>query len=207
MPATRRTQSQRSAETRRLLHEATIASLMELGYANTSTQGIAERAGVSRGAQTHHYPGKIDLITAATEAMFEGFAEDVERLAARVRAGEIGLESFVDLLWQEMLNGNWFYSSLEIIVAARGDAELRARLAPLILDLHGRFEAAWEATFISREEGGVSARVALNLVMNVFRGMAVQAVLRKETHYYAEMLQTLKQILAAHVRPAVSVPG
>ncbi|BCH35751.1 TetR family transcriptional regulator [Mesorhizobium sp. L-8-10] len=195
----RRTQDERSAETRRLLHEATIASLLEVGYANTSTPGIVQRAGVSRGAQTHHYPGKIDLIVAATEAMFDGFAGDVEKLAAGLRRGDYDLDSFVDRLWSELLNGTWFYASLEIIVAARGDENLRLRLAPLILDLHGRFEAAWEATFVAADAQSVSSRVAMNLVMNVFRGMAVQAVLRKETHYYAEMVQAVKSILRSHV--------
>ncbi|MDN3722742.1 hypothetical protein QW131_34530 [Roseibium salinum] len=104
-----------------------------------------------------------------------------------------------------MLNGTWFYASLEIIVAARGDQDLRKRLEPLILDLHARFEAAWEATFTAADEKSISSRVAMNLVMNVFRGMAVQAVLRKETHYFAEMLQAIKSMLRAYVTPVTEV--
>ena len=45
-------------------------------------------------------------------------------------------------------------------------------------------------------------RVALNLAMNVFRGMAVQAVLRRDEAYFREMVMTLKTMLAGHVRPA-----
>ena len=44
-PNPRRTQDERSARTREALHLATIESLMEVGYANTSTSGIAKRAG------------------------------------------------------------------------------------------------------------------------------------------------------------------
>ena len=44
----RRTQDQRSAKTRRLLLQATIESLMDVGYANTSTAGIARRPGATR---------------------------------------------------------------------------------------------------------------------------------------------------------------
>jgi AcrR family transcriptional regulator len=197
----RRTQDERSAETKRLLHEATVAKLLEVGYANTTSLGIVKRAGVSRGAQTHHYPSKIDLIVAATESMFDGFAQDVEKLTAGLRQGDYDLDSFVERLWHEMLEGTWFYASLEIIVAARGDQELRDRLAPLILDLHGRFDTAWELTFAARNPSAVSSRVAMNLLMNIFRGMAVQAVLRSDTHYYAEMLQAIKAILKSHVVP------
>lgn len=207
MTARRRTQDERSAETRRLLHEATVASLMEVGYANTSTTGIAQRAGVSRGAQTHHYPGKLALIVAATEDMFRGFSDDLGMLADGLREGRLSFDEFLEAVWRQLLNGNWFYSSLEIIVAARGDAELRRQLAPLILELHERFEAIWSRTFVAVDAERVSARAAMNLVMNVFRGMAVQAVLRRDETYYRDMLEALKVILCAHVRPNTQGKG
>ena len=62
---TRRTQEERSAETRTRLLEATIESLGEVGYASTTTTGVCERAGVSRGSQVHHFPRKQDLVVAA----------------------------------------------------------------------------------------------------------------------------------------------
>ncbi|NIY79941.1 TetR/AcrR family transcriptional regulator [Celeribacter sp. HF31] len=199
---TRRTQDQRSTETRRLLLAATVQMLMEVGYANTSTAGIAKRAGVSRGAQTHHYPSKMALIVAATEEMFANFAAGLEALAADMRSGALDYDRFFEAVWGEVLHGDWFYSSLEIIVAARGDADLRQQLEPLILDLHERLEAIWSQTFVAVNPDVVTSRVALNLAMNVFRGMAVQAVLRRDEAYFREMVMTLKTMLAGHVRPA-----
>ncbi|ETA49620.1 TetR family transcriptional regulator (plasmid) [Ponticoccus alexandrii] len=199
--STRRTQDQRSTETRRLLLAATVKMLMDVGYANTSTSGIAKRAGVSRGAQTHHYPSKMALIVAATEEMFANFASGLEALATDLRNGALDYDTFFDAVWDEVLRGDWFYSSLEIIVAARGDTELRQQLAPLILDLHKRLEAIWSQTFESVNPEVVTSRVALNLAMNVFRGMAVQAVLRRDEGYFRGMLLALKTILAIHVRP------
>ncbi len=199
---TRRTQDQRSTETRRLLLAATVQMLMDVGYANTSTAGIAKRAGVSRGAQTHHYPSKMDLIVAATEEMFGNYAAGLEALAEDLRNGVLDFDGFFDAVWNEVLHGDWFYSSLEIIVAARGDAGLRHQLSPLILDLHDRFEAIWSKTFVAVNPEVISSRMALNLALNVFRGMAVQAVLRRDEAYFREMLITLKTMLAGHVRPA-----
>ncbi|NSY41009.1 TetR/AcrR family transcriptional regulator [Leisingera sp. ANG59] len=202
--STRRTQDQRSTETRRLLLAATVQMLMDVGYANTSTSGIAKRAGVSRGAQTHHYPNKMALIVAATEEMFANFAAGIEALAADLRNGALDCDTFFDAVWKEVLRGDWFYSSLEIIVAARGDTELRQQLAPLILNLHKGLEATWSQTFVSVNPDVVTSRVALNLAMNVFRGMAVQAVLRRDDGYFREMLLALKTILVIHVRPTTS---
>lgn len=201
MTTKRRTQDERSTETRRLLQEATVRSLMEVGYANTSTSGIAKRAGVSRGAQTHHYPGKMDLIVAATDYMFQNFAENLEALALDLREGRLSYDSFFDAVWREMQTGDWFYSSLEIIVAARGDAELRRRLEPIIIVLHRRFEAIWTKTFEAVDPDRIAPRPVMNMVMNVFRGMAVQAVLRPDSSYFEEMLATLRAILTVHVQP------
>src|SRR4051795_6622477 len=95
----RRTQAERSATTRAALLDATVASLVEVGYANTTTTGIAERAGVSRGAQMHHFPAKADLVAHAVEHLAE---KRIELLRSAVecldgRADRIG--GALDLLW------------------------------------------------------------------------------------------------------------
>lgn len=134
--------------------------------------------------------------------MFANFATGLEALADELKAGRLSHDAFFDAIWDGVVNGDWFYSSLEIIVAARGDDELRRQLAPLILDLHERFETTWSRTFVAVDPDVVSSRVALNLAMNVFRGMAVQAVLRRDDAYFLEMLAALKAVIAVHVRPA-----
>jgi AcrR family transcriptional regulator len=63
----RRTQAERSASTQRLLLDATVACLVELGYGGTTTSAVVERAGVSRGAQLHHYGTRQHLMGAAVE--------------------------------------------------------------------------------------------------------------------------------------------
>src|SRR3954466_2105232 len=57
----RRTQAERSAATREALLDATLACLVEDGYANTTTARVAERAGVSRGAHPPHFPTRATL--------------------------------------------------------------------------------------------------------------------------------------------------
>ena len=47
---------------RQRLLEATVECLVERGWSGTSTTLVSERAGVSRGAQLHHFPTKGDLV-------------------------------------------------------------------------------------------------------------------------------------------------
>src|SRR5262249_15711172 len=67
----RRTQAERRASTRRALLDATIASLVETGYARTTTTEVLKRAGVSQGALFKPFPPTSALVAAAAEQLFE----------------------------------------------------------------------------------------------------------------------------------------
>ncbi|HEV7761563.1 MAG TPA: TetR/AcrR family transcriptional regulator [Acidimicrobiales bacterium] len=129
MPTTaRRTQDERSASTRALLLDATIACLVEVGYAATTTTLIAERAGVSRGAQMHHYKTRAELVAAAVEHLGVRIGQQVEeQTARRRRRGDADLSAAVDVLWDGFTTP-LFTAWLELAVAARSDDELRAQL-------------------------------------------------------------------------------
>jgi len=47
------------------LLDATIDCLVEEGYSGTTTTRVVERAGLSRGAQVHHFPTKSQLVAEA----------------------------------------------------------------------------------------------------------------------------------------------
>ena len=114
------------------LLEATVDCLVEHGWAGTTTTLIAERAGVSRGAQLHHYPTKAALV--ARRGRAPGRAAGARSCAPRPRrcrrpAGE-RLDRVVDLL-AAAFTGPLFVAALELWVAARTDPELRDALVPL----------------------------------------------------------------------------
>jgi AcrR family transcriptional regulator len=139
----RRTQAERSATTRTQLLDATLVCLEELGYARTTTTEIARRAGVSRGAQLHHFPARVELVTQAVEHLFERrhaeFLAAFERIAPN---SEGRLEAAIDLLWS-MVKGPTFLAWLELAVAARTDPELAGPVG----ELTRRFVATVDATF------------------------------------------------------------
>ena len=69
------------------LMDATIECLVEHGFGGTSTTLISERAGVSRGAQLHHFPTKNDLVVAAVEHLTEVRGAELAAAAAAVPHG------------------------------------------------------------------------------------------------------------------------
>ncbi|MBU2964635.1 TetR/AcrR family transcriptional regulator [Amphritea sp. 2_MG-2023] len=190
-----RTQAQRSAETQMLLLDATIDTLIEVGYTRASTMEIVKRSGVSRGAQVHHYGSKTGLITAATKHLFSGFIDELEELALQVRCSDNHLEAFLDGTLEKFFHGRFFFASLELIIAARTDTSLKENLIPLIKEFHYRLDELWDRFFVSTDASPANVATLLNMTLCLLRGMAVQSVLREDPDYYTEIINTWKIIL------------
>jgi AcrR family transcriptional regulator len=208
MRVERRSHQERSSETKQKLVTATLDCLIEEGYVNATMNRIAERAGLSRGAQTHHFPSKIELIVAATEHLFNEFAENVSELAHATSEGDNSLEDFIDEVWGRFFSGRFMYASLELIVASRSDKDLHNQLVPLIKDLHASLDKTWLTFFRENDAYIGRSDVLLNLTLCLFRGMVVQSVLRKDPKYYTDLLATWKKIIPMFVsEPANQMPS
>lgn len=167
----RRSQEDRTASTQRALLQATIDCLVEYGYAGTTTRLVAARAGVSRGAQSHHYATKRDLVVAAIEALFDEQARRFAEAFEVVPRSERTLSRAVDALWA-IVSGPAYAATLEVIVAGRTDEELRvvihgvaARLERTVVEL-----LMWFAPEI--DDADVARRV-VDLAMTLVQGAAV----------------------------------
>jgi AcrR family transcriptional regulator len=79
-----RTQQQRREETRRALLDAAVESLIEVGFARTTTLEVQRRAEVSRGALLHHFPSKAELLVAAIDQLAEMRAREMKAFASQL---------------------------------------------------------------------------------------------------------------------------
>ncbi|WP_036529855.1 TetR/AcrR family transcriptional regulator [Nocardia sp. CNY236] len=132
----RRTQEQRSTEMRVRLLDATVDCLVEYGYAGTTTPRVAERAGVTRGAQAHHFGSKADLVVAAVGHLARRRAETLMREVSRVETAADPVATALDFLW-ELHQGPLFVATIELFVAGRTEpmlAEAMTKLEPLVDD-------------------------------------------------------------------------
>ena len=120
----RLTQDEKTAETRRRLLDAAIVCLIDRGYANTTTSEIAERAGLSRGAQLYHFPKKEELLTSAVEHLFELKFGEIKEKVSRLTNKNDRRATAIDLMW-EISNGRLTTAWIELVVASRTDAYLR----------------------------------------------------------------------------------
>lgn len=135
-----RRQEERSAATRRLLLEATVACLVEVGYIGTTSAAVAEKAGLSRGAQLHHFGTRDQLVVAAVEHLAHKrltlVHEALAALSSATTGGERRTPHQLELqeaalgLLADALSGPLYAATLELWVAARSHPDLRAQLIP-----------------------------------------------------------------------------
>lgn len=168
----RRTQAERSATTRARLLDATLECLGDLGYADTTTGEIARRAGMTRGAQLHHFHTKEELVVAAVARLFERRHADFLEAFAGLPPGTDHLDAAIDLLW-ERVSGRAFHTVLELLVAARTDPKLRESVAPLVRDFVDTVERTFRELFGGAIQPGPGFDVAPRFALALFEGLAL----------------------------------
>jgi AcrR family transcriptional regulator len=196
---TRTPQQDRSRATQQRLLAATIDCLVEHGWAGTTTTLIAERAGVSRGAQLHHYPTKAALVMAAVEHLAERRAEDMRREAEGLRDGRPAgrVDRVVDLL-AAAFTGPLFVAALEVWVAARTDVELREALVPLESRV-GRHLHHLAVELLSADERVPGVREAVQATLDLLRGLGVANLLGDDSRRRDLLLTAWKRQLTAQL--------
>lgn len=113
--------------TRKKILDCAIELVAETGYANTTTQAILDRSGVSRGSLLHQFPTRQELMVTTGQTALETMIASIET-RLRAAAGPLeGMYSYPDILWDVIIEppALAFY---EIQMAARWDAELFAGL-------------------------------------------------------------------------------
>ncbi len=121
----------RGEATRLRLIEAAVGALVELGYASTTTVEVVRRAGVSRGAMLHHFPTRADLLLATAEHIMASQSAFRRSLLRDVERGEKRFFAITDASWAVMQRPE-AVALTEMMLGARGDAELSERFATLM---------------------------------------------------------------------------
>jgi AcrR family transcriptional regulator len=192
-------QQERSRATQQRLLEATIECLVEFGWSGASTTVIADRAGVSRGAQLHHYPTRAALVLAAVEHLAERRAAEIRTEAAAL-AGDPDrrLDGVIDML-AASFTGPLFVAALEVWVAARTDEELRRALVPLEARV-GREMHRLTVDLLDADETKPGVREAVQATLDLLRGLGVANLLSDDSHRREQLLAGWKRQLATIVR-------
>lgn len=184
----RRSQEDRSRGARERLLAAAIDVLFRKGYGGLTTKEVASCAQMSNGALMHHFVSKEELVVAATSAVYQGALRLGQRRAATAQARSHPIESFVhDCL---SIYFDWpFIAALEIIIVARTDPALMARIIPVMEEYRRMANLVWLGVFVDAGMPDAAAERVLNLTLNLVRGMAVNNLWQKNQELYKRQLE------------------
>lgn len=170
---------------RQRLMEATVESIVEVGWAGTSTTVVSQRAGVSRGAQLHHFPSKHDLVVGAVEYVADRRRDELDVDTSALP--EHGRTRAVLELLAGQFTSPVFVAALELWVAARTDPELLAKVAPLERRV-GRDTHAKAVALLGVDEARGNNRQLVQATLDLLRGLGLAATLTDDSTRRASIL-------------------
>lgn len=188
---------------RRIL-DAAFEVLKERGFAGFTTPEVARRAGVSRGAQVHHFPSKHELVTAAMEHVFGIALADGLKLAEIAKRSGRPVEALIGDA-QAFYFSDYFFVGLDMLLAGGKDPALKEAGIRVVRNYRRPVEQQWLSVM---QELGLPPRISedlLLLTVSLVRGFGIRQLWSAEPQRVAALLTLWQDMIDTYV--AVKVPA
>ncbi|MCP4319298.1 MAG: TetR/AcrR family transcriptional regulator [Hyphomicrobiales bacterium] len=185
---------------KRRICAAVVACLDELGYAETSINRIQERAGVSRGALTHHFPTKQALVAETAMRMLHAAMRPMheDKKGGQVRPA-VPAEQLLNNSWKHIVNKAEGRAFVEVIVACRTDRRLYDVLADDLQQWDADSSSAISALYRGSDDAEDDAALLWSISRTFFRGLLTHERFVSDPAYLARMMDRFAGIMDAHL--------
>jgi AcrR family transcriptional regulator len=164
-----KTQEERSTATRDALIRAAIDLVAERGYAAATTNLVADRAGVSRGALQHHFKSRDELIVAVMEQLRREVSFRVDPAPLIDRALEDRIDAIVEH-YRAMCLSREYRAALNLWTGIDQDSALFGELRKQTRGGQEGTAEDWQAIFQDLEIDPMALRSIRRIVMGSIRG-------------------------------------
>ncbi|MGH3531006.1 MAG: TetR family transcriptional regulator [Mycobacterium sp.] len=189
-----RTQQQRREETVARLLEASIATIIEVGYARASAAVITKRAGVSVGALFRHFDTMGDFMAATAYEVIRRQLELFTKQVAEIATDRPGLEAGLTIL-RDITSSSTNAVLYELMIAARTDEKLNATLQNVLEQYSAKIYDAARALPGAESFGEETFPVLVALLTNSFHGAAIVGAVLPQPDIEAQRIALLMSLL------------
>lgn len=190
-----RTQQQRREETVARLLDASIATIVEVGYARASAAVITKRADVSVGALFRHFETMGDFMAATAYEVLRRQLELFTKQVAEIPADGPAIEAVLEIL-RDITRNPTNAVMYELMIAARTDEKLRATLQHVLTEYGTKiFEAAHALPGTENVPEETLAILAATLT-NTFDGAAIVRAVMPLPDIDAQQIPLLASLLS-----------
>jgi AcrR family transcriptional regulator len=193
-PARRRTQAERTEATRTAILKAAANLIRNRGYARFRTADVAAEAGLSRGAQLHHFPTKDSLVVATLEYVFEQAQIVSRRRAAAVNRPRDLIEAVIEDA-REFFFSEHFFVAIDIVLSTSTDQAVRKQILDISRKARRPVETAWTEALAA---SGVPASLAPDIValtLGLVRGMAMRTLWDNDPKWFDELFAVWRRMI------------
>ncbi|GJO40728.1 putative HTH-type transcriptional regulator [Mycobacterium marinum] len=193
-----RTQQQRREETVARLLQASIDTIVEVGYARASAAIITKRAGVSVGALFRHFETMGDFMAATAYEVLRRQLDTFTKQVAEVPADRPALEAALAIL-RDITAGATNAVLYELMIAARTDDKLKETLQHVLGQYRAKIYDA--ARTLPGAEGFPEETfpAIVALLTNVFDGAAIVGAVLPQPDIDEQRIPALAALLSAAV--------
>jgi AcrR family transcriptional regulator len=192
--ARRRTQAERSEETRTRILKAAANLIRKRGYARFRTAEVAKEAGLSRGAQLHHFPTKDSLVVATLEYVFEQAQVLSRRRASAVNKPRDLIEAVIEDA-REFFFSEHFMVAIDIVLSTSTNQSVRKQILDISRKARRPVEAAWAEALAANGVPGHLASDLVALTLSLVRGMALRTLWDNDPKWFDELFSLWRQMI------------
>lgn len=193
-PPRPRTQAERSEETRTRILKAAANLIRTRGYARFRTADVAEAAGLSRGAQLHHFPTKDALVVATLAYVFEQAQVLSRRRAASLDRPRDLIEAVIADA-REFFFSEHFKVAIDIVLSTSTDQSVRKQILDISRKARRPVEAAWTEALVA---SGVPSPVAADIValtLALVRGLALRTLWDNDPEWFDRLFLVWREMI------------
>lgn len=210
-------QATKSEMTRTAILEATYNCFVHFGYHNTTTPRIADMANLSRGAMTHHFKSREDVIYAGVEHLYRKRIGEYESLMLEAtqkyrgkdnltpdnlatNATEI-MDGVVRAVWKYFTLSS-YQVHLELISASRTDPKLAEHIERLNKNAERVVPKLFKQIFPLIPNDDDKLELVFDLLFFTLRGMSVSYI----HHHHRSRIEKTLQHLAEDCLKIIQLP-
>jgi AcrR family transcriptional regulator len=199
------TQAERTEATRERILKAAKELVRSRGYARFRTADVAKAAGLSLGAQLHHFPTKDSIVLATLEYVYEQAQVLSRRRAAAVDRPRDLIEAMIEDA-REFFFSEHFKIAIDIVLSTSTDEAVRKQILDLTHKARRPVETAWTQALAA---DGVQAELAADIValtLSVVRGMALRTLWDNDPKWFDELFKLWREMTKSFLESQARSP-
>ncbi|MHB8284609.1 MAG: TetR/AcrR family transcriptional regulator [Caulobacteraceae bacterium] len=179
---------------------AAVNCLHRNGYGLTTIGGVAEAAGVSRGALTHHFPSKVDLMLAVVTSVAGKNVVEYGQLFDSLAPID-AVRKIPQAVW-EISSRPQTVAIIEILMATRSDPALAQKLQAIQMELEQMtMDLLTNRLHAAGLTPPVNSKAIFTLMVAAIRGLAIENVSMGRSQLIDDAIRLLTDLFSLLVEP------